>query len=427
MKTCLAVDPFLLWKSPSQQDNALHMALINSFNYLGFLANHNQQEKATEILIASSECDEVGLGMSHQRKGKRIGSSTAREVLSLFKDIPEYRQNGFAHVEEIQLFVDQIGRDRISDLTCTFIASFLIDYTIDQCKLYGIPVHNSTVPAVYDTKSNSFRPENATLPINPENGKPIMFVPKRWLRRSPWLSFDEYFSDYCPSEKIDPTKTPERVRVLNFNRHNYDIVRGYVVAKELKREDCKNDPLFTQIPITSAKAALRAITSLPTGTTDASDKKFERESSRLLASLLYPQLDFAAVQSRTDSGVLIRDLIFYNNRAHPFLADLMRDYDSQQIVFELKNVKAIEREHINQLNRYLKADFGRFGVLLTRNVPPPAMKKNLIDLWSGRRVCILALIDADLEQMVQLYESRQRDPIDVLKRIYIEFMRECPS
>jgi hypothetical protein len=29
------IDPFLLWKSPSQQDNSLHLSLINSFNYLG--------------------------------------------------------------------------------------------------------------------------------------------------------------------------------------------------------------------------------------------------------------------------------------------------------------------------------------------------------------------------------------------------------
>ena len=29
------VDPFLLWKSPSQQDNSLHRLLIESFNQLG--------------------------------------------------------------------------------------------------------------------------------------------------------------------------------------------------------------------------------------------------------------------------------------------------------------------------------------------------------------------------------------------------------
>jgi hypothetical protein len=30
----LYVDPFLLWKSPSLQDNSLHTALVSSFNHL---------------------------------------------------------------------------------------------------------------------------------------------------------------------------------------------------------------------------------------------------------------------------------------------------------------------------------------------------------------------------------------------------------
>jgi len=133
------------------------------------------------------------------------------------------------------------------------------------------------------------------------------------------------------------------------------------------------------------------------------------------------------VQSRTDSGVNIRDLIFYNNRAHPLLRDLFEEYGTRQVVMELKNVHAVEREHINQLNRYMTNAFGRFGVLITRYELPRAMRKNTIDLWAGQRRCIIALTDADLEQMVEIYGSRQRDPIDVLTKKYVEFRRDCPS
>ncbi len=199
-------------------------------------------------MIAASECDEVGLGLSHERRGKRIGRGTAHQILSLFQDIPNYRDRGFLHVEEIQLFVDQIGRDRICDLTCSFIKSFLIDFTIDQCKTYGIPTQDSEINAVYSDKSNSFVTERVPLPVSPESNQPIIFVPKRWLRRVPWLNFDDYYSDYCPTEAIDPSIPPDRVRVLSFNRNNYDIVRGYVEAKELNKDDCKNDPLFSPNP-----------------------------------------------------------------------------------------------------------------------------------------------------------------------------------
>ena len=142
---------------------------------------------------------------------------------------------------------------------------------------------------------------------------------------------------------------------------------------------------------------------------------------------LYPELDFADVQSRTVSGTLIRDLIFYNNRSHEFLSDLYDTYESRQLVFELKNVHELSREHVNQLNRYMTEEFGRFGVLFTRNPPPSSVFRNTIDLWSGQRRCILILDDSDLELMCDLYKNKQRRPIDVVKKKYVEFMAACPS
>src|ERR1035437_7137899 len=76
----LYLDPFLLWRSPSQQDNGLHTLLVNSFNHLGYLAKKGKAAEATETLISLSEWDEVGLGLSPTREGKRIGRKTAEEI-----------------------------------------------------------------------------------------------------------------------------------------------------------------------------------------------------------------------------------------------------------------------------------------------------------------------------------------------------------
>ena len=150
------VDPFLLWKSPSQQDNALHLALLNSFNYLGFLANIGNLNEAVHRLILASECNEIGLGFSAKREGAKIGKELSSKIVSLFTLIPQIKKSGFSHIEEIQLFVDQISRDRISDITCTFLKSFLIDYTIEQCRKYNIPVSDVQINDVYDQRANKF-------------------------------------------------------------------------------------------------------------------------------------------------------------------------------------------------------------------------------------------------------------------------------
>lgn len=423
------VDPFLLWKSPSQQDNALHTALLNSFNYIGFMANNGDTDEAIARIVRASECGEVGLGFSAKRQGTRLGPKLASKVVSLFTQIPELKKSGFCHLEEIQLLVDEISRDRISDLTCTFLKSFLIDYTIEQCGKYGIPLVDVKIEDVYDQRKNTFADsERVTLPANPETSRPILLVPKRWLRKVPWISCNDYTTGYYLDKVLkENEECPSKGEILLFNRNNYGMVQAYVRARERTQADCHNDPLFLPIPILSAKRKFAAIKKLPSGKGDNADKKYEDLMCQLMASLLYPHLDFAAEQSRTDSGVLIRDLIFYNNRSVDFLADIYNSYDSRQIVMELKNVKAIERMHINQLNRYLANEFGKFGILVTRNPMPKAMFKNTVDLWSGQRRCVIALTDQDIELMVTVFESQQRNPIDVIKKKFVEFTRACPA
>jgi hypothetical protein len=254
-------------------------------------------------------------------------------------------------------------------------------------------------------------------------------VPKRWLRYVPWINYDDYFSGYFLPEiqsKISTVDTA-RVAILNYNRNNYDMVNLYTREKERSSKDCTTDPLFKPIPVISARRKLKAIQKLPTGKDGNADKQYEELLYPFLSSVLYPQLDFATSQSRTDNGVLIRDLVFYNNRSHEFLALIFNDFASKQIVFELKNVASLEREHINQVNRYLSDVLGRFGVIVTRNRPPKSILKNTIDLWAGQRKCILILDDSDISLMGELFDSHQRLPLDVLKKKYAEFMRSCPG
>jgi hypothetical protein len=345
----LYVDPFLLWKSPSHQDQALHTSIINSFNHLNYLLHHRRIDEARETLIIASECDEVGLGHSKNRKGVRIGEQKANEILYLFRDIPEYSKYGFTHFEEIQLYVKDISKDRVSDIACNFIKSFLIDFTIQASDELGIPLEETIVPFLYDYRQNKFiRDQHVRLPVNPDRKDPIIFVPKRWLRFTPWINFDDYFKDYCPKDDIfNLGEAEDPVRILRYNRLHYGIVQDYVKAKERTQEDCKNDPLFHQIPIISARRKLSAILALSSGKDQNSDRQYEKYQAQILSSIFYPDLDFAAEQSRTDSGVLIRDLIFYNNRSIDFLQEIYEDYGNRQLVFEMKNVKAIDRNHIN--------------------------------------------------------------------------------
>lgn len=325
------------------------------------------------------------------------------------------------------MLVNHIAKDRISDIACNLISSFLIDYTIQRCEENKIPMEQTTIDSVYDVKSHVLKTETIFLPVNPNTKQPILFVPKRWLRYSTWIGMDDYFSKYY-SENVDKGAFfKDRIKVVDFNRKNFDFVGKYIDFKERSYVDCHNDPLFMQLPLTSAKRKMHEIIKLSTGKTGNADKKYEDYVVQLLASLLYPHLDFAQGQCRTDSGVQIRDLIFYNNQSIPFFKDIYDNYHSKQIVFELKNVEALNRDHVNQLNRYLNDNLGKFGVFVTRNKPPRNIQKHLIDIWSGQRKCIIVLDDTDLQLMTDIFENKQRLPYEVITKKYSEFMRKCPT
>ena len=420
----LYVDPFRLWQSPSYQDNGLHVLFKNAFNQLGQMYSEGGHTKAIEIMKWISECNEVGLGNSKSRSGKRIGDGIAKDILDLYEAVPAINKCGLEHPEVIQLLVNGISKDRISDIACNLLGSFLIDYTIQECKQYGIPTEKCDVKYL-DVKSMSIRKESCELPVNPKTKQVLWLVPKRWLRKSMWLNDDDYLNHYLVKRIEDLQRGG--IDIVTFNRGNYDVLADYIKAKEKTAADCKNDPLFGQIPVLSAKRKLSAIKKLATGKEGNADKKYETELCSLLASMLYPHLDFAQTQSRTESGTQIRDLVFYNNTSYDFLNDMKEKFGSRQLVVELKNVEAVTKDHVNQLNRYLNPVFGSFGIIMTRNKPKKDVMKHTIDLWSGQRKCILILDDSDLELMVNVFKSKQRDPIDVIKMKYVEFTRKCPA
>jgi hypothetical protein len=392
------------------------------------LVRKGKKDEASAMLIALSECEEVGLGFSETRAGKRIGSKTANEILSLFEVIPQLTTSGFSHFEEIQLLIDGVSKDRVSDISCNYLMSFMIDFTIDQCNKYGIPTQDVVLPAVYNYRFNRLdQNQKVKLPSSPKTGHPIILVPKRWVRAIPWLNFENYINNYYLKEVVKVGEAVCRVKVLSYNRDHYDCVRSYTASREREQKDCKNDPLFSQLPIFSVTRKVAKLGKLQSGNQDGNDKEYERLMEEMLPSMLYPHLDFADSQVRTDSGTQIRDLVFYNSRSLPFLEDIFNNYGSTQLVFELKNVREIERDHINQLNRYLNEHFGKFGVLVTRNPLTKAMFKNTVDLWSGQRRCIITLTDEDVKIMGEVFRSKQRMPIEVVNKKLVEFMRGCPS
>ena len=88
-------------------------------------------------------------------------------------------------------------------MTCSYLKSFLIDFTIDQCFKVGIPVAKTRIATLYNYKDQRFDRDVELRIAGPSvNGTPLLLVPKRWLRFVPWINFDDYFATACPKDDV---------------------------------------------------------------------------------------------------------------------------------------------------------------------------------------------------------------------------------
>jgi hypothetical protein len=425
----LYLDPFLMWSSSDQRYRELHEQLVGFLAHFGELALGGQESAAERLLLTCQEPKELGLGYAEASKsGSFIGPSTARLAVSLYQDTPQLHEERLDHVEELGLFLPRIAEDRISDLTACVLREFFVRFTEEQAKTHGIPTLKFKVPEVFDPEAKRWRTGlTAQLPYHPDNKSPLLFAPLDLLRHLPWINYPDYYRSYYSRHVLPATRRKGQVpksQVLAHNRSNYQHVKRYVTHKERSAALAQPDPLFEPLTISTLTRKATAISKLAPGAETA--KEYEALVYDFLSSALYPTLEFADSQVRTVSGAHIRDLLFYNDSKTEFTKRLREEYGCQQLVFELKNVKELSGEHINQICRYLGGDFGKLGVLVSRKAPPRAVRQNIADLWSSKRIAIVCLTDQEFVLMLRLAEAG-RDPTDVVKKKYVEFTRTLPK
>lgn len=426
----LYLDPFLLWMSDNPEYKALHALLLDFVDEIRKLALGRHDARAQILLSGIREPDELGLGYAAgSKRGSAIGQALAKDIVSTFKRVPQLSETGLDHIEVLALLIPKIAEDRISDLTATVIKHWLAKFTTERCLDYQIPTKKFRFSGSWSSERHDWVPFDARLPFSPIDESPVLLAPLNLLRRLPWINYEDYYRNTY--SRLVLSANPQRRAaakpdVLAYNRANFEQVRNYVASRESSASQCSPDPLFKPLRLDTLRRKMAEIRSLPTGRTDGADKRFEALAFDILSSLLYPELDLAADQVRTISGAHIRDVIFHNDSKTAFLRDLREQYGARQVVFELKNVRTIETDHINQLYRYLdQEEIGRFGLILGRYPAPRNVMQNTVDLHSSKRNAVLCLNDTDLELMVQLLASNRR-PIEALRKKYVEFTRLLP-
>lgn len=202
--TKLFIDPFLVYGSKHEYFSNAHEKTMSFFNEAFTLAAEsiqNPKDLRYRLLLnmmTFPEVEEICLGYaSRGTSGSGAGGGFSKIIVDSIYESIRLGIKCFNRFEEIGLFNEGFGCDRISDMTATLLKYDFIKYTQFVCNKHKIPTRKIRIKQ-FVFNQQKFRWEEAVvnLPINPYTNKAIILVPRRFLRELPTISTDEFW-DYC--------------------------------------------------------------------------------------------------------------------------------------------------------------------------------------------------------------------------------------
>jgi hypothetical protein len=430
----LCIDPILLYKAQSIELRSLHTKMLEVFNFaIDQFEKGNKRE--AEYLIDFPEVSEIGLGYSvGTTKGAGLGSHLNRLVFETLISSPELVKRKLKHIEELQLVSLGIGADRVSDITANILKDYFITYTRRQCELWEIPI-SKAVPTthIFNFETEQWEDRYEDLPVDPDTGSPLIFVPRRIVRILPWINFDDYlrseFRLFLPSKKKafrkkletgDSKDIVNKMQIVEITRREVYRINKYVAAKERTASEAQPVTIDSDLP-GNIERMIKELKDLKGGKEDA--YRYQDLILRILNFLFEPDLIDGKPQVRTEHGTEIRDIIFTNESDTSFWRFIREKHGNFLVVFELKNKEEIDNSDIDQLTNYLGDPTGYVGILISRKPPKDGQYRKAIAIYNKivpRRI-ILFLSDQDIEMLVR-EKSNGKDPTKRVQKIYRDFM-----
>lgn len=415
----VCVDPFLLYKSRDPLLLDLHDRLLAVFGRAFEL--HDAGDRAgLDRLIDFPEVNAIGFGYT---QGRIAGSGLGWQLNQLLADLLEtsevIRERGLRHVEELQLLSVGVGPDRVSDITANVLKLALVEYTQQQSELWRIPLVSSAPLSHYlDHAEMEWRDGYFDLPVNPLSGAPLILVPRRIVRLLPWINYDDFYSKeaqlllpprpqlprYPGMAKQERLVIAKKEMVAKI-RESPAVLDRYVARKE--RDSGAALPLLHDEPDapqlrTTGDALLARLAGIPTGAAAAAD--YQLLVYEILNFLFEPDLTGGQLEVRTYLGTERRDLVYWNEAERSFWKYARETYLSPLTMFEVKNVDALESDHINQAATYLGARLDMLGFVVTRHSPSAAVVRKVCSVYNDSpalpRKVILVISDSDLRKMI---------------------------
>jgi hypothetical protein len=449
----LFIDPFFLGTRTDSWSVAASRTVRNFFETFVAIARSGDHVRARALFDHLHEPNETCLGLSkYDPKGRAIGE---RDANKLFQSIIGSRaiESGVVEdLEDFRIFIPGIDKDKVSDMTTNIIRRHLIEYTANQCRLWGIPLVPGIASEFYwDAVGREWTSAYHEALVIGE--RKILLTPKsvvsfvrrytpRKYHRSFVLEFLRHEHLAMGSSLVEFRKNGAPfVTKKSLEEHVAPYSKEYLAAftaahpdifKEFKQWAESNASPIEDDEISRARGSLEGgevesqstaaicrylaekLADISPGNAGAS--RYHRVCVSILEFLLYPNVTCPTVELEINEGRKRIDIVFDNAARSGFFhrVHAVGSIPAQFVSVECKNYsKDVANPELDQLIGRFSVNHGKVGLLLFRSIDDEqALIARCNDAYVAQQGLIIPISDRDIAALLTSVAAGDRAAVD---------------
>lgn len=444
--TSLFIDPFHLSTRSDVWSVDASATIQSFFQFLISLVRTGNITQARSLLKHLNEPNETCLGLSKGKpRGNGVGSINAKMIFDSLLNSKAMKTGLVEDLEDSAIFIDNIDKDKVSDMTTNIIRKHLIEYTQNQCHLLNIPLRQN-VPSGFFWDSSKKKWDNQYEEMLVVNGKKILLVPKIAVTFYKEYTTQKYHQHYVLNF-LQNDHLENNTELVQTKTLKDGYVKRWVTKESIKEKEnsytkeflleftIKHPEIFEKFRKETAKSTkpiendlleeinlnefvgilINELKTIHSGKEAAG--KYHSLILGILEFIFYPHLTNPRKERPINDGRKRIDITFDNASQNGFFRNLheIKKIPCSYIMCECKNYSSDPANpELDQLMGRFSVNRGRFGLLLCRDIKnAKVLLARCQDIFKDRQEVIIVLTDKDLidilnkkKEGVKDYESK---------------------
>ncbi len=162
----LYLDSYAITKDGSEMSARCHKAIVSYFQAMVDAAKQKDEQRIQDLIRGRlSEPKEIHLGVAQTaRAGIGLGRVQEGQIIQAITQSSALTSGVIQDIQELELHIDGLGPDKVSDLIANIIKGHLAEFTQDVCRDYQVETRPCVVDFFWDSNALEWTSGRYNLP-----------------------------------------------------------------------------------------------------------------------------------------------------------------------------------------------------------------------------------------------------------------------